>query len=190
MVERGWRAVDGVFDTWQDAVKHTKNGMLWAPMRSLMARARKKREADMQERANPVPTGFFARSTADVARTTPDLIPQVGEMRYLNLGLDPIRPLQQGLPANSYPSLRPEENGYAALQTPRMQMELQSQYQPQGTPWILDDSALVDLDMNAVEGDVSWEGWDDLVRDFPTTLPDAAVPSVIDPTVGGMGTWW
>jgi hypothetical protein len=152
-----------------------------------MARARKKREADMQERANPVPTEYLARSTVDVAGATPDPNPQVREVRFLNLGLDPIRPLQQ---ANEYPALQPEGNGYAALQTPGMQMVLQSQYQPHGTPWILDDSALVDLDMNAVEGDVSWEGWDDLVRDFPTTLPDAAVPSVIDPTVGGMGTWW
>jgi hypothetical protein len=48
ILERGWRAADAVFNDWDDAVKHSKNGMLWAPMRRLMAKARKKREDDMQ----------------------------------------------------------------------------------------------------------------------------------------------
>jgi len=33
----------------------------------------------------------------------------------------------------------------------------------QRAPWLLDDSALLDLDMAAIDGDINWDGWNDLV---------------------------
>jgi hypothetical protein len=48
LVNRAWRAIDTAFKDWDDMVKHGKSsGMLWTPMRKLIARARKKREEDM-----------------------------------------------------------------------------------------------------------------------------------------------
>jgi hypothetical protein len=37
------------------------------------------------------------------------------------------------------------------------------QNEEQQTPWLLDDSALLDLDMAAIDGDINWDGWNDLV---------------------------
>ena len=60
--------------------------------------------------------------------------------------------------------------------------------QQQHTPWLLDESALADLDMGA---EVNWEGWDDLVRDFQMEV-DNGLPSGerVGPTFGGLGQWW
>ncbi|RAL67986.1 hypothetical protein DID88_008710 [Monilinia fructigena] len=56
-----------------------------------------------------------------------------------------------------------------------------------GSPWLMDENALLDLDMNALDGDTSLEGWDDLARDFQfqagQQVPDAN-------TLGAVGNWW
>ena len=50
IVDRAWRAVDGVFNDLGGVVSHSESttSMLWQPMRKLMARARWKREENMQ----------------------------------------------------------------------------------------------------------------------------------------------
>jgi len=219
LVERAWRAVDGVFNDWGDAVKHSKsqkNGMLWLPMRKLMAKARRKREADMQAFAM---YGSRPQAQPGIIRipTSMEMLPTgstlIAEELYNNVDL--VRPLQQGLPLDSQFSdptppvdfSRGMLDSMTALQqqsqqqsqqsqasSSRSQSQLQAQFQqfghmPQNTPWLLDDSALVDLDMNAVDGDVSWEGWDDLVRDFQMEV-DPSVPDARGPAITGMGNWW
>jgi hypothetical protein len=39
VVERAWKAVEGTFDDWGETVK-PKNGMLWRPLKTLMAKAK------------------------------------------------------------------------------------------------------------------------------------------------------
>jgi len=71
----------------------------------------------------------------------------------------------------------------------QIQLQLQQQQGLQQTPWIMDDNALLDLDMNGLDGDVNWEGWDDLVRDFQMEV-DNQPERQRGPTLGGMGSWW
>ncbi len=215
LVERAWRAVDVVFKDWGEAVRHSKNqknGMLWAPMRKLMAKARKKREADMKTFATydsprealrgllgPVPPPFPAMTTGG----------SLAEVQNEDVG--PIRPLQRGLPMDNQfqPPIPPIDlsqrglDNMMALQgqgqfppqsQPQMPSSLQTQFQQYGvqaqsTPWLLDDSALVDLDMNGVDADASWEGWDDLVRDFQMEV-DSSAQDQRGPVMSAMGTWW
>jgi len=49
----------------------------------------------------------------------------------------------------------------------------------------MDNNALLDLDMNALDGDVNWEGWDDLVKDFQMEVDNQ--PDRVGPTLGGWG---
>lgn len=48
-VEKAWAAVDSVFDEWGGVVSASKRGMLWKPLRKLMARARAAREREMEK---------------------------------------------------------------------------------------------------------------------------------------------
>ena len=44
LVERAWRIVDLVFDDWSARIADSPNGMLWRPMKKLMAKAQAKRK--------------------------------------------------------------------------------------------------------------------------------------------------
>lgn len=89
------------------------------------------------------------------------------------------------------PNVSPQVVGMGMLAPGQIQLQLQMQQQqtqgPHQVPWLMDDNALLDLDMNALDGDTIWEGWDDVARDFQIQsgqqVPDAN-------TLGGVGNWW
>jgi len=88
--------------------------------------------------------------------------------------------------------MEPQIVGMGMLAPDQVQQQLQQQLQqqqPPQTPWIMDDNALLDLDMN-LDGDVNWEGWDDLVRDFQMEAGNQNMDMQRGPALGGMGTWW
>lgn len=73
---------------------------------------------------------------------------------------------------------------------PQMQQPQQQQAQNQNqdpAQWLMDDSNLLDLDMQGIDGDINWDGWDDMVRDFQM---ETDVNVGRGPAVGGMGSWW
>jgi hypothetical protein len=57
----------------------------------------------------------------------------------------------------------------------------------QQQPWVMDENALLDLDMNE-SGDVNWESWDDLVRNFE--MGNESERGIDGNLKGGMGGWW
>ena len=50
-VDLAWQVIDEVFDEWGGVVSATKKGMLWKPMRKLMAKARAARKAELDREA-------------------------------------------------------------------------------------------------------------------------------------------
>jgi hypothetical protein len=198
VVDRGWKAVDSVFTDWDDAVvKHSKTGMLWVPMRKLMAKARRKREADIliSKTAAFQPPFCSDRSTNNPAPSTSGLLAagnfaplptEISEIFDADKfsGLDVTRSIQQSYAPGEYQDTRlPQVSGmglsdYASAQPP-MQAQITAQYsQAENRPWILDDSALPDL--NTIDGDMSQEGWSDMVSYFhmetETSQPDDRYP--------------
>jgi len=188
LLERGWRAVDASFNDWDDAVKHSKNGMLWTPMRRLMAKARKKREDDMQALQDSAASNYSLDTPTSSASGAFTVAPASGEFLASNnyfseVNLDPIRPLQPGLPPETqWNDMLPRTNnsGLDNFMPMQSQQEIQTQLEAQfqqhshqpSRPWILDDSALLDLDMNGVD---NIEGWDDMANYFQMEL-DPTLP--------------
>jgi hypothetical protein len=212
IVERAWRAIDVVFSTWDGAMTHTRSGMLWQPMRKLLAKARHKREENMRTAAangdSTFPLGIDSRNLRPEAtayskpgcnRTIAQdrLLPNIPDTTTGN-NHGPSNPVD--LPTSSdtvinamyvddTPMMQPQVVGMGMLAPEQIQLQLQQQQQgTQQTPWLMDDNALLDLDMNAIDGEVSWEGWDDLVRDFQMEVDNQ--PDRSGPTLGGMGSWW
>ncbi|CAD6441848.1 9203e70e-9c9f-4153-85e8-0ac515cecefc [Sclerotinia trifoliorum] len=197
LVERAWQAIDSAFDDWSDAVGSSKRGMFWQPMRKLMARARRKREENMtsMEEENDKDHWEGAPHECITAmRRTQALINSEAEsppveteepQNYLNQ--------EQNHSNNFDTNVSPQVVGMGMLAPEQVQHQLQIQQQQQQLqgqnqiPWIMDDNALLDLDMSALNGDVSWTGWDDLARDFQNQtgqqVPDANA-------LGGAGNWW
>jgi len=183
IVDRAWRAIDGVFTEWGGAMEKTKKGMLWGPMRKLMARARKKREENMAMPQTQRTLGMdFKNVRPPPTGPSPGPIPI-----HPTLAADLARDRQRSLPKsaaelNEFLSRPPEDDTYdnenmlppqiigmgPTFAPDQIQLQLQQHQQQQipQTSWLMDDNALLDLDMHGLESDMSWEGWDDLVKDF------------------------
>jgi len=220
IVERGWSAVDGLFNSWGDAVKHSRHGQLWTPMRKLMLKARRKRQADMHamginiENLNHGAQGSKGaqrqqQTTAKPQANPADLggIPDINFRQELESGTTHLR--QDLLLPQYWPTPPEDQNDAQAQNLDAMagymaESDLQSMNTSNvgmgvsgytntnaAVPWLLDDSALTDLDMGAgdAEGEISWEGWDDVVRDFQMEV-DMSQPDARGPNINGMGTWW
>jgi hypothetical protein len=111
VTDRAWRAVDSSFASWDDAVKHSrssKNGMLWMPLRRLMAKARRKREEDLSAVAagdlSRQAPGFLEMDHCAVPSQCPSAMPlkeqEQEEQRQQpsEIGdVEVLRPLQQGI---------------------------------------------------------------------------------------------
>jgi hypothetical protein len=196
IVERAWRAIDSVFGDWGSAMTHSKAGLLWKPLKKLMLRARKKREENAandigslglgmpQGLVHPEPVGYpSAMPTRD------RLFPHTTDTTNLTTLENPSPNQNFAYQTQADTAMmEPQIVGMGMLAPDQVQQQFQQQ-QPQQTPWIMDDSALLDLDMN-LDGDVNWEGWDDLVRDFQMEAGNQNMDMQRGPALGGVGTWW
>lgn len=212
IADRAWRAVDNVFNGWGEAVQESRKSshLLWQPMRKLMAKARRKREENMRnnmgtagdelgmeekyvlpspqlgDRPGGWPVGMAGdrmqrQKMTDAEKLfNPDAPVEAGNMNAMTNGdLDMMVPQAIGMGM-----LAPDQ-----IQLPSQQQQMVSQQQ---TPWLMNDSALVDLDMSAIDEEVNWDGWDDLVTDFQMDpdMQNMAGPNGRGPTLPGMSTWW
>ena len=216
IVDRAWHSMDNIFKDWGGAGAKTKTGMLWQPMRTLMVRARRKREQDKansqinqsldenSEFSRPLPSGL----SSDGKITIPSIFPAgVTQAHLLESQSTTSNQSNHSLPPNGYSQTPPAYSAHTMSVDEKVQMQpqagvrgtsfapeqvelqLQQQQQVQQTPWLMDDNALLDLNMQDLEGEVSWEGWDDLVRDFQMEN-DQQMQDFRGPSLGGMGNWW
>ncbi|QSZ37669.1 hypothetical protein DSL72_008768 [Monilinia vaccinii-corymbosi] len=196
LVERAWQAIDSAFDDWSDAVGSSKRGMFWQPMRKLMARARRRREENMHSMEEDRAEGHLEGAPHDcptAVRRAHALMndtanePSFEAEQTLNYLGQP-----QNFNNNFDTNISTQVIGMGMLAPQQIQLQIQMQQQhlhggQNQTPWLMDDSALLDLDMNALGGDTSLEGWDDLARGFQIQ----ASQQVSDAnTLGGFGNWW
>ncbi|KAF8865249.1 hypothetical protein BDZ45DRAFT_796570 [Acephala macrosclerotiorum] len=236
IVERGWKAADVVFSEWNAAgntVTHTKTGMLWQPMRRLMAKAMKKREEnaarenvdtennglgiprmymrpppEAYSRPSPCPgnisrdrvlerqepngnalAGFTDPMTSNAtmyssaADDTSTMPPQVvGGMDVLPDPL-PLNTMQNQ--AWTY-----DVNNMGDLNNTNLNGNDPNNANGNFNPWYPGvGSGIVDIDVEDM-ADVSWEGWDEMVRDYQMEQDQAAPDGARGPTLGGMGQWW
>ncbi|KAE8442876.1 hypothetical protein EG329_002618 [Mollisiaceae sp. DMI_Dod_QoI] len=238
IVDRGWGAIDTVFSDWNSAgnnVAHTKTGMLWQPMRKLLAKAMRKREENMQSAntdtdhnglgiprmymrpppeaySNPSPCpGNIARdrlleqSVADsngsnhnhnngnsnntsISNLTD---PMTSAPLYSNdatsmmapqiVGGMDILPNQLPIQQSWFPDNNNTNNNTTANNN-NSNGAFNPYYQGIG-------AGIVDMDVEDM-ADVSWEGWDEMVRDYQMEQDQAAPDGARGLTFGGMGTWW
>jgi hypothetical protein len=206
IVERAWKAVDSVFREWGGQIRSTKTGMIWQPMRKLLARARRKREEDMRDHhpaslelgidsryVRPPPqcmSDTLSRPEACPASTPRDtLFTQTSDttMDFVSNLVSPSPstqnpnfPHHHAAPSHQYPYDMSMPSAPQTLGIPPAQPEQQQ-------PWVMDENALLDLDMNE-SGDVNWESWDDLVRNFE--MGNESERGIDGNLKGGMGGWW
>jgi len=180
-VTRAWEVLDSVFQDWKNFREQGAPGVLWLPMRKLIARARHKREADLNaareaeaakmqmsapQNLNPSSNSLPASTNTTTGTDLSENIQNIPNPGFEDIGgyqgLWPQHPLQPQYPAASTP-----------------------------TPWLLEDSAMQELglDMNGLDANMQWEGLDDVMQQFHPTLVEA--PDTTAASSGGWDPlWW
>lgn len=206
ITERAWRIIDVEFSKF--SVHGGQQSMLWKPVRKLLAKAIRKRQEnlgmggnDVEDGGQGVPREYVAQpSGADANARCPGMVAarrQMAEGGLRTTGLvtlmDPATASQNTFTSNV--SMTPPQmvamNAGAPHQLP-LQMQ-QPDHGNQQQPWPMDGNGFLDIDMGAVDGEINWDGWEDLVRSFQVNA-DSHQPQDIArvPTFrgfGGTGQW-
>ncbi|RDW75995.1 hypothetical protein BP5796_06816 [Coleophoma crateriformis] len=194
IVDRAWNVVDGIFRDWKGVVSQSKRtGMLWLPMRKLMAKAMRKREEDMlledhdptqpgmdQKYIRPPPQGLPEDSADCPSMMGPDGISSQSIYQVIRSTLPDV-----DLSSGNNNMMESQSLGMEIPAPDQLQLQ-QQQFNQSDPPWSMDDGGLLDLNMDTSE--VNWEGWDDLVKDFHLEADQQT--SHGNPTLGGFGQWW
>lgn len=217
VVERAWRVVDFVFVDWGGVVAKSKTGMLWQPLRKLMARAKRRREQNIANHQSSQELGIDrkymrpapSRVSVNNFRTAGEFTSGIARDRQASQTTSP-ETTANGFPPETncqFPgeneaadvgmSMQPQIVGMGPQLAPeqiqaQFQQQAQQQQMIQPTPWLMDTDALLDLDIQGLDGEVGWEGWDAMVRDFQmdSDMQGLQAGEMRGPALGGMGNWW
>jgi hypothetical protein len=171
-----WNVLDSVFQDWTNFREQGAPGVLWLPMKKLIARARHKREIDLST----------AREIQSAKQVTQQSVKQ--DPTSLPEGRNTI--LQTIVRGNTH---NLSFLGYTGYQGGYQGQWLQPQQYPvtaTPTPWLLEDSAMQDLglDMNGFDPNMQWEGVDDLMQEFHSTVVPR--PDTMANSTGGWDPLW
>ena len=161
IVDRAWRAVDGVFDCWESVRKTSstdgdggvvggKRGMLWGPLKQLLVKAKKAREADHSRQLSMVELAATTTQHAtdeqygDIAGTaetmaTAGLVMSMDDSNQLPDALAGFDPTTLVLPTTELSSVPFSSMASAAAVEGRSQRE-----QVVANPLLLDEMVTID----------------------------------------------
>lgn len=186
---RAWTAVDSVFEDWGGAVSASKRGMLWKPLRKLMARARsvRARELDRQSKfpldgsLGPLVNNPFVtpREPNDVPMMNGNLNPDLNPLPTANPSLNvnfstysppllaPTSTSQNFQTLSAYP-LNPNSSMQNLLPVDAASDMYSPDQARDLNQWGYDETT---PPMSVGEG-MTWAGFDDLVKDFRMEVED------------------
>lgn len=192
-VDKAWSIIEGVFEDWGGTVSSNQRGMLWKPLRKLMAKARAERSKALQKRATYPLDGSLGPTASSLG------IPQ-GPMSTLN-GVNDFATFDTFLPYNvvDYPgTMTPgsnTSNGLGSFQQPVASKAEQTQGNGGDTINGVNNTDQYLLDPNVftqerpiMDEDMSWTGWDDIMKDF-TMEGDDTQGNQGGPRQDGMFNW-
>ena len=185
-VDRAWRVIDSIFDDLDHHFGANQRGMPWKPVRKLMAKAKTERAKALQQRAmfpldgsigplmslntqpGPNMNGSSAECPAHI--TNP-------EATFVDLGdLNGAHPITDGIPSSNPPDLNVPsvQNGQTN------QVDVSDNIAPRSSspPLFMQDPRTM------VEDNMTWAGWEDMVKDFDTNMNDADAKGM---AFGGQG---
>lgn len=173
IIERAWRAVDSVYDKWDlHTIGGSKKGMLWRPMKRLMARARMVRAQHLQQEAL-FPDALGLAHTA--VRQTPFPANTLGHPT-LDSAAETF-----GLDIDFEPDKKSLINHMS--QAPVFPLTPSNLSDPENTQWL----GQYQIGLSGPETmNFAWAGWDEVVRDFEMDIQQGQQPP---PAIGDLTDW-
>ena len=186
-VDKAWRVIEVVFDDWGVIVTTNQRGMLWKPLRKLMLKARAERAKALEKQARFPLDGSLGPTTSLF-----NLAP--GPMSTGDASLDYSTFDMPGLATDILVSPPADSNGLNELPQPFAPSgQLQSTDGMIGTnntdPWSLDPNVFAQ-DRLIEENDMSWAGWDDMVKDYQMDNENGQGLPTGPQQDGNLMSWW
>ena len=185
-VERAWPIIDAVFKEWHEGDPTTKKGMLWKPLRKMMVRARAARAQELERRQRFPLDGSLGPTISPEEgvpppKAMPGLSASSNPLDYTGLLPFVNNPIQTIYPFDS--------NGLQPM------LAMQPNNHPQRgnavDHWLYEEASYpVIHDPLGADVNMSWVGWDAMVKDFATQGDDPTQINGEVPGMGGMTNWW
>ena len=187
-VDKAWMVIEGVFDDWGGTVSSNQRGMLWKPLRKLMAKARTERSKALERQAR-FPLDGSLGPTSSLFNLAP------GPMSTGDASLDYSTFEMPGLATDTLPPAAADPNGLNGLQQPFVALG-----QPPTTDamigtnsvdqWDFDPSVFTQ-DRLIEDNDMNWTGWDDMIKDYQTEGENGGQSLPTGPQQdGNLMSWW
>ena len=183
-VDRAWGVINRAYDEWGGAISSNHRGMLWKPLRKLMAKAKAERAKALQKRAmfpldgslGPV-VNLNTQPGPDMNGSAAEFPPYAIKAEPMYTGLNDVGGIERV--SDGFPSFDPMIfNSTPARGGQNGQDDLVSSI----SQWNRDPSLSTAQPPMMLEDDMTWTGWDDIVKDF-----DMGVPGADGNDVNGMG---
>lgn len=186
-VDKAWVVIEGVFDDWGGTVTSNQRGMLWKPLRKLMAKARAERLKGLEKQARFPLDG-------SLGPTTPLFNLAPGPMSTGDASLDFSTFEMPGLVTDTLPATSTGPNSLSGLQQTFVPLEQpQSAQTMNGTnstdQWNFDPSVF-SQDRLIEENDVNWTGWDNMMKDYQMETENGQSRPNGPQQDGNLMSWW
>lgn len=209
-VDRAWQVINEVISGFDMRLSAQKRGMLWKPMRKLMARAQAVRARELEQQKMFPLDGSLGPVAAGVGATMDPVSMSGSDMNFVmgNNGGNRGLPLTE----NSLPSTTNGLQTYLTVDPAQSTMMDQQEWlyndpafpQPSqmfnmvaNTNGNMDMTVMNEMDASPnglrSSGDLNWSDWDEMMKDFPEgTQQDLrpGVPAGSRPVMGGVANWW
>lgn len=206
-VERAWAVVDVIFQEWHTGDTTAKKGMLWKPLRKMMARARVAREEEQRKQKRFPLDGSIGPAAAPIAAMAPvEVMPGItntsNPLDYTTM-LPFVHNPTQTIYMESNGQQQQDLHGHGQQQQHGLQTALNLDhpaYQPEMTGNVVDQWLMNEANYPQEPwgdaGAISWAEWDDMLKDFQVEGGfDNQVP-IMPATAGGLPmagsvtNWW
>ena len=182
-VDKAWMVIEGVFDDWGGTVAPNQRGMLWKPLRKLMAKARAERSKALKKQALFPLDGSLGPTTSML-----NLTPGAMSTGDASLGFSAYQ--MPGLVTDTLSATTADlngVNGFVHLEQP------QSADTMNGTnstdQWGFDPNVLAQ-DRLIEESDMSWTGWDEMIKDYQMENDNGQSFPTGPQQDGNLMSWW
>ena len=182
-VDKAWMVIESVFDSWGGSVSANQRGMLWKPLRKLMAKARGERSKALQRQARFPLDGSLGPSVNSLGLSP-------GPMSSIN-GINDFSTFDTSMPLgdNGFPILTPDSST-----SPQQQSYLPlEQTQTSGAndiDQLAFDPTFFSQERPITDDNMNWAGWDEMVKDYQMETDNGGQGIQKNPVLDGMINWW
>lgn len=184
-VDKAWLVIESVFDDWGGSVSANQRGMLWKPLRKLMAKARGERSKALQKQARFPLDGSLGPCVNALGL-------QPGPMSSIN-GVNDFAAFDT---STSIPDIgfgemmTPESTTSNGHQQPSLPMEQTQTGGVDDIDQLPFDPAFFSQERPITDDTMNWSGWDEMVKDYQLEGDDGGQGIQRGPVLDGMINWW